>query len=656
MDVRSQKTEGRIPAWALAMLLVVCAFISTGCSRTFWRRQADIDAYALIREKATHPHWRLPNFTISVDPRSRMYDPYAIDCSPIPPDDPTAHQFMHCVDNKRGWPFWHDNGDRPYVENPAWPEYINIDERGVLKLSVDDAVRLALIHSRDYQQQLEVLYLSALDVAIERFRFDSQFFAGYTTFGTWSGPNAPGAGGNSSSQLTASNFTQKSGAVGLGSLTNSTPLGILGSPATQGFWSINKAFTTGGQLVANFANQMVWQFSGNDNFTPTTVLNFSLIQPLLRGAGRDRIMEQLTLAERTLLYNVRMMEQYRQNFYVDTAVGGGTNNSTPTRGGSGGFAGQQGLSGFSGVGSTGFGNVGIQGGGGGTQQAQGAQNTSFIGLLQQQRLIRNREDAIRRNRRNLARLATLSQEQPNAVAGTYLTDLLQVAQTRQELLTNETALVDQRNQYQNTLDQFKTNELALPPQICIEPTDHRLDQFDVISQEIVRLPEDWETVLIAQVEARRDIPERIQAHVDDANPPMCRLPRYPELDDDLVKLRAAFAEWQKFADEIVNNHVVVMDKGQVATQGPIQELKGPAGRVYELRIKGDVSGFLDLLAKQGMDPHGTDEDVMRVFVPAGAGDQRAIFRAAADFGVQVRHLRPSVPTLEDVFAKAIGEE
>jgi hypothetical protein len=38
-----------------------------------------------------------------------------------------------------------------------------------------------------------------------------------------------------------------------------------------------------------------------------------------------------------------------------------------------------------------------------------------------------------------------------------------------------------------------------------------------------------------------------------------------------------------------------------------------------------------------------------------AGDQQAIFAHAAAFGVQVRHLRPSVPTLEDVFAKAVGE-
>jgi hypothetical protein len=94
----------------------------------------------------------------------------------------------------------------------------------------------------------------------------------------------------------------------------------------------------------------------------------------------------------------------------------------------------------------------------------------------------------------------------------------------------------------------------------------------------------------------------------------------------------------------------------VAAQGPIAQLKGPTGRVYELRVKGDLRGFIDVLNRAGMDVHSTDEDVMRVFVPAAAGDHVAIFKLAAEFRVQVRHLRPSVPTLEDVFAKAIGEE
>ena len=111
--------------------------------------------------------------------------------------------------------------------------------------------------------------------------------------------------------------------------------------------------------------------------------------------------------------------------------------------------------------------------------------------------------------------------------------------------------------------------------------------------------------------------------------------------------------------EFTCDNVVVMDKGQVVAQGPIEELKGPSGRVFELRIKGDLPAFIDVLAAQGMQCHSTDEDVMRVFVPHGMADgqePQAIFRLAATHSVQVRHLRPSIPSLEDVFAKALGEQ
>jgi ABC-2 type transport system ATP-binding protein len=100
--------------------------------------------------------------------------------------------------------------------------------------------------------------------------------------------------------------------------------------------------------------------------------------------------------------------------------------------------------------------------------------------------------------------------------------------------------------------------------------------------------------------------------------------------------------------------VVVMDKGAVVAQGPIEQLKGPAGRVFELRVKGGMDRFLEALKRAGLECHETDEDVMRVFVPDGAG-AHALFRLASEQGVQVRHLRPSVPTLEDVFARAVGE-
>jgi ABC-2 type transport system ATP-binding protein len=108
--------------------------------------------------------------------------------------------------------------------------------------------------------------------------------------------------------------------------------------------------------------------------------------------------------------------------------------------------------------------------------------------------------------------------------------------------------------------------------------------------------------------------------------------------------------------EYTCDQVVVIDKGAVATSGTIAALKQPRGRVFELRVKtsGSLDGFLDRLRAAGLECHATDEDVMRVFVP-GEGGARELFALAAEERVQVRHLRPSVPTLEDVFAHAVGE-
>jgi ABC-2 type transport system ATP-binding protein len=114
--------------------------------------------------------------------------------------------------------------------------------------------------------------------------------------------------------------------------------------------------------------------------------------------------------------------------------------------------------------------------------------------------------------------------------------------------------------------------------------------------------------------------------------------------------------------EYTCDDVVVLDKGRIATAGPIVSLKQPRGQVFELRVKGPDGreSFIARLRSAGIecqtgdvgDP--ADDEVMRVFVPGEHGARR-LFALAADERVQVRHLRPSVPTLEDVFAKAVGE-
>jgi ABC-2 type transport system ATP-binding protein len=115
--------------------------------------------------------------------------------------------------------------------------------------------------------------------------------------------------------------------------------------------------------------------------------------------------------------------------------------------------------------------------------------------------------------------------------------------------------------------------------------------------------------------------------------------------------------------EYTCRHIVVMDHGTVVTEGPIAGLKEATGQVFELRYKVPPAGngdaitderFLEHLRAAGLECHATDDDVMRVFVPGDGGAQRIFGLAAAD-GVQIRHLRPSTPTLEEVFAKAVGE-
>jgi ABC-2 type transport system ATP-binding protein len=112
--------------------------------------------------------------------------------------------------------------------------------------------------------------------------------------------------------------------------------------------------------------------------------------------------------------------------------------------------------------------------------------------------------------------------------------------------------------------------------------------------------------------------------------------------------------------EYTCDYVVVLDKGAIATSGTIDALKGPAGRVYEVRVKGVATPFVAALKAAGMECQETDEDVMRVFMPGPAtspgGDQRQVCEIATASGVQVRHLRASLPTLEDVFARAVGEQ
>lgn len=273
-----------------AVIVCLAAWMASGCNRAHYRQRADQEVYQLVGCAASDPRWAIPDFNIDPDPRSRFFDPDAPDCPPMPPDDPASHRLIHCVDGKQGWPYEEHYGCTQHVENPDWKSFLPFDESGTVILDGRTAMELALLHSRDYQQELEDLYLSALEVTFQRFRFDAQFFGGNSTSFAVGGPLSGQASDSSS-------------------LATRTPIGF------------NKLFATGSQLAVEVANSVVWEFSGSDGYTAVTPLSLTFIQPLLRRAGRAVVLEQLTNSERALLANVRQLERFRRGFYLQIIAG-----------------------------------------------------------------------------------------------------------------------------------------------------------------------------------------------------------------------------------------------------------------------------------------------------------------------------------------------
>jgi hypothetical protein len=101
--------------------------------------------------------------------------------------------------------------------------------------------------------------------------------------------------------------------------------------------------------------------------------------------------------------------------------------------------------------------------------------------------IRNAEENLARLRENLARFEDTLREQLTIIPATQDTipsQQLQVAQARQALISSQAALLQQKFNLEQTLDNFKVNVLGLPPYICLEIKDPILDQFDLISSEL----------------------------------------------------------------------------------------------------------------------------------------------------------------------------
>jgi outer membrane protein TolC len=285
-------------AWRIILLCASALLLASACSRNHHRLRADTESYHILGEKTRDARWSPPRTDIAPDPRSRFFDQYDPDFPPLPPDDPAAHEYMHHVYGMKGPKHWQGFEAVSHVENPMWTTYHGGEPyQGpqfplpkVEKLGLQEAIELGLIHSREYQEQLENMYLAALSLTFERYRFDVR------------------------------------------------PLGFLGEPGTTAFYEhqpddasnlglgtsnlgISKLLPGGAQFIAELTNNTLWLFSWPNSTQSASTLAYSLVVPLLEGGKREIALESLTQSERRVLYTIRDFARFRKDFYTTIVTG-----------------------------------------------------------------------------------------------------------------------------------------------------------------------------------------------------------------------------------------------------------------------------------------------------------------------------------------------
>ena len=155
------------------------------------------------------------------------------------------------------------------------------------RLSLEDLLEIAVRDSREYQTQKELLYRAALRLSLERFDYQLKFSpTGNGTAVDWVHQNDAGITENS--------------------------LGVASGAAVE------KVLSTGGTILARFANDVVLTFNGPAGFATdvSSELFAEITQPLLQ---RDIVFERLTQAERDVVYAARDYARFRKRFFRDIA-------------------------------------------------------------------------------------------------------------------------------------------------------------------------------------------------------------------------------------------------------------------------------------------------------------------------------------------------
>jgi outer membrane protein TolC len=171
-------------------------------------------------------------------------------------------------------------GPGPAVSFDIEPKSPAVFPPGEIKeVGLQEVLQLAALHSRDYQNQKENLYLQALSLTAQRHLYHPRF----------------GAGVNA-------DWTSTAGTEQV---------------SVSGNLSLIQWLADGAQVTLNLGTDFLRYLTGDPQESLGSLLSFNLLQPIFRGAGRRIAQENLTQSERDVVYAIRSFLHYQRSFSVD---------------------------------------------------------------------------------------------------------------------------------------------------------------------------------------------------------------------------------------------------------------------------------------------------------------------------------------------------
>lgn len=145
-------------------------------------------------------------------------------------------------------------------------------------LTLPRAVAIATAHNREYQTRKEELYTAALDLRLVRHEFEMNLFGGGSVFYSGDGENE-----------------------------------AIDIEANVGF---NRLLAAGTFIATRVAIAWSEVLTGTGDAGLSSIFAATVTQPLLRGRDPAVVLENLTQAERDVLYEIRTFNRFRKTFVV----------------------------------------------------------------------------------------------------------------------------------------------------------------------------------------------------------------------------------------------------------------------------------------------------------------------------------------------------